>query len=140
MAWIKVPAENHAPFRAALPPRATTKNMFGGVAAFVNDRMFGGLFARSIIVKLGDAHHEEALALDGASPFDPMGNGRIMGNTVLMPESVMDDPSELRTWLKRGFDYVATLPPKKTKAPAKKPKAAPKAKTRAKPRATAKKR
>ena len=120
MAWIKVPAENHPLFRSALPKGATTKNMFGGVAAFVNDNMFGGLFARSIIVQLSDADRLEALALDGAAPFDPMGSGRL-SRKVQMPESVMDEPDEMKRWLQRAYDYVATLPKKKKSAPKKKP-------------------
>ena len=120
MAWIKIPKENHPLFRAAVPKGAATKNMFGGVAGFVNDNMFGGLFARSICVKLSADDQKEALALDGATPFDPMGNGRIMKDTVLMPESVMDDTNDMKDWLKRAYDYVKTLPPKKKKPAAKK--------------------
>lgn len=125
MAWVKIPQENHPIFRASVPKGATTKNMFGGVAGFVNDNMFGGLFARSICVKLSADDQKEALALDGAEPFDPMGNGRIMRDTVLLPESVMDDTREMKGWLQRAYDYVATLPKKKktAKSPAKKPAA-----------------
>jgi TfoX/Sxy family transcriptional regulator of competence genes len=83
--------------------------------------MFGGLFAHSIMVKLSPEHQKEALALDGAAPFDPMGNGRVMGNTVMLPDSVMDDPAEMKMWLQRGYDYVSTLPAKKKKPAAKKP-------------------
>ena len=119
MAWIKVPAEHHPIFRAALPKGATTKNMFGGVAAFVNDNMFGGLFARSIVVRLSAADEQEARALDGATPFDPMGDGRVMSQKILMPESLMDEPAELRAWLKRAYDHVATLPRKVKKAKSK---------------------
>jgi hypothetical protein len=38
MAWIKIPADNHPVFLAALPKdrRITTLKMFGGVAAKVN--------------------------------------------------------------------------------------------------------
>lgn len=131
MAWIKIPKENHPILVAALPkdPRVRTLNMFGGTAALVNGNMFGGTFARSAIVKLGDADQKEALALDGAEPFDPMGNGRVMTSTVLLPETVMDDPAELKRWLARAFEYAATLPPKKKKAAAKEKKAVAKKKT-----------
>jgi TfoX/Sxy family transcriptional regulator of competence genes len=123
MAWIKVPAENRPIFHAALPgdPRVTTLNMFGGVAALVNGNIFAGLFARSIIAKLSDADQKEAMAIDGSAPFDPMGTGRVMGNTVLMGESVMDEPAELRGWLQRAFDHGKTLPPKAKKSASKKP-------------------
>jgi TfoX/Sxy family transcriptional regulator of competence genes len=121
MAWIKTPAEHHPIFRGCLPRGVTTKTMFGSVCAFVNDNMFGGLFARSIMVKLSDADRREALALDGAEPFDPMGNGRVMTNAVLLPESVMDDRDEMRAWLARAYEHVKTLPPKRAK-PARKNK------------------
>lgn len=129
MAWVKIPQEHHPLFHAALPKdrRVSTLNMFGGVAAKVNGQMFGGLFARSAIVKLSPADQEAALALDGAQYFDPMGNGRIMRDTVHLPDSIMDEPDELRGWLQRAFDYTVTLPAKKPpakKAPAK-AKAAP---------------
>lgn len=90
-------------------------NMFGGVAAMVNGNIFAGLFARSIIAKLSEADQQEALALDGSAPFDPMSNGRTMGNTILMSESVMDEPAELRSWLQKAFEHARTLPPKAKK-------------------------
>ena len=138
MAWVKVPVENHPLFLAALPKdkRITTMQMFGGVAAMVNGNLFGGLFGRSIIVKLSDADRPEALALDGTAPFDPMGNGRASKDTLQMAESVMDDPAELRDWLRRAYAHAATLPPKAPKTPKKPAVAKPAAK---KPPAPAKK-
>jgi TfoX/Sxy family transcriptional regulator of competence genes len=118
MAWVKIPKENHPVLLAALPkdPRVRTLLLFGATAATVNGNLFGGLFARSAIVKLGEDDYREAMALDGAAPFDPMGRGVVMSNTVLLPESVMDEPAELKSWLARAFAYTATLPPKKKKA------------------------
>jgi TfoX/Sxy family transcriptional regulator of competence genes len=123
MAWTKIPSENHDLFRAALPkdPRIETLQMFGGLAAKVNGNMFGGTFARSVMLLLSEADRATALALDGAAPFDPMGNGAMRSDKVQMPEALMDEADELRDWVKRSFDYAATLP-KKTKGakPAKK--------------------
>lgn len=146
MAWVKVPAENHPIFYAALPRDlgVTTLKMFGGVAAMVNGNLFGGLFGRSAIVKLSPEDQPEALALDGAEPFDPMGTGRVMTNTVFLPDAIMDEPNELRDWLARAFRYAATLPPKakKEKAakakPGVKPAKAAKAKPAVKPAKAAK--
>jgi TfoX/Sxy family transcriptional regulator of competence genes len=125
MAWIKIPKEHHPILLAALPkdPRVRTVQMFGATAATVNGRLFGGLFARSAMVRLDPDGQREALALDGAEPFDPMGNKRVMADTVLLPETIMDEPDELRQWLARALAYTATLPPKQkkqraTKAPA----------------------
>jgi TfoX/Sxy family transcriptional regulator of competence genes len=124
MAWVKIPPENHPLFRACLPrdPRVSTVNMFGGVAAKVNGQMFAGLFARGAVVKLSEADQKAALAIDGATMFDPMGNGRVMRDTVFLPESVMDERDELRGWLRKALDFTASLPAKKRKpAPKRKP-------------------
>ena len=122
MAWVKIPQENHPLFRDCLPrdPRVSTVNMFGGVAAKVNGQMFAGLFARGAVVKLSETDQKAALAIDGATMFDPMGNGRVMRDTVFLPESVMVEPDDLRAWIQKALDFTAGLPAKK-KRPAPKP-------------------
>lgn len=122
MAWTKIPPENHPLFRAALPRdrRIETLQMFGGVAAKVNGNLFGGTFGRSVMLLLSPEDRAEALTLDGAAPFDPMGNGTKRSDKVQMPETIMDEPAELRAWVKRSFEYAATLPKKPAK-PKKKP-------------------
>jgi len=85
-----------------------------------------------LIVRLSPADQATALALDGAGPFDPMGNGRTMRDTVMLPETVMDEPQELAGWLRRGLEFTQTLPPKAKKATpaAKAKKATPAAKAK----------
>jgi hypothetical protein len=114
MAWVKVPPENHPIFRAALPDdaRVETRNMFGGVAAKVNGHVFAGLFGRSTMVWLPEGLRAAALALEGAAPFDPMGDGRARSDKVMLPPKMMKDLPELRRWLARAFNAAAGLPPK----------------------------
>ena len=123
MAWVKIPPEHHPIFRAALPkdPRIETMNMFGGIAAKVNGNMFAGLFGRSAMIWLPEDERAEVLALEGAAPFDPMGDGR-KSDKVMLPEAFMEETDELRKWLKRAFTAASKLPPKaaKKKAAAKK--------------------
>ena len=145
MAWVKILKEHHPLFHAALPidPRISTLNMFGGVAAKVNGYMFGGLFGRSAIVRLSPGDQQAALALEGAEMFDPMRNGRPSKDSVQLPESVMDEPDELRSWLRKAFDHAASLPPKTAKPmakakPAAKSKPAVKSTSKAKPTAKSK--
>ena len=128
MAWVKVPLEHHPLFLAALPtdPRVETQKMFGGVAAKVNGHLFAGLFGRSTMIWLPEADRAAALALPGAAPFDPMGDGRARSDKVMLPERMMHEPRELRSWIARAFEAAAALPAK-TKATAK-------AKAKAKPR------
>ena len=120
MAWVKVPDEHRPLFQAALPDdrRVQTLPMFGGLAAKVNGHIFGGLFGRSVIVRLSPADEPEALALDGAGWFAPMGDGRVSKTSIMLPESVMDEPAELRQWLRRAFDHAVPLPAKAAKKPA----------------------
>jgi TfoX/Sxy family transcriptional regulator of competence genes len=121
MAWIKVPSEHHPIFHAALPKdaRVETQPMFGGVAARVNGNIFAGLFGRSVMLALDGAEREAALALEGAGPFDPMGDGRARSQKVMLPEAMMDEPAELRRWIGRAFDAAAKLPRKAAKLPRK---------------------
>jgi hypothetical protein len=113
MAWVKIPKEHHPLFLAALPnaPRSAVTPMFGGLCASVNGNMACGLFGRSVMVRLGDTDRAAALALDGASVFDPMGRGARHGeDKVMLPEAVMAERDELRSWLQRALDHTATLP------------------------------
>jgi hypothetical protein len=137
MAWVKVPPEHHPIFIDALPrdPRVERIKMFGGIAAKVNGHFFAGLFGRSAIVQLPEPERAEALALEGAGPFDPMGNGRVMSEKVMLPESMMADEEDLRTWLSRAFQAAMALPPKAAKTAAAKTG---KAKAKAKPKTNAK--
>jgi TfoX/Sxy family transcriptional regulator of competence genes len=142
MAWVKVPPEHHPLFLAALPrdPRIDTQKMFGGIAARVNGHIFAGLFGRSTMLLLPEPDRAAALALEGASMFDPMGDGRARSDKVMLPESMMDEPEELRRWVLRAFEAAATLPAKvKTATKAAKPaaKAAKPAPKAAKPAAKA---
>ena len=153
MAWVKVPLEHHPIFHAALPsdPRVETQAMFGGIAAKVNGHIFAGLFGRSTMVWLAEPDRAAALLLDGAAPFDPMGDGRARSDKVMLPERFMREPAELRRWVGRAFEGAAVLPkkglpkkglPKKAPKPARKAtkaSAAPKKGAPAKSAATKKK-
>jgi TfoX/Sxy family transcriptional regulator of competence genes len=118
MAWVKVPPENHPKFTAALPDdeRVEMMKMFGGIAAKVNGHIFAGLFGRSTMVYLAEGDRKKALALPGAAPFDPMGDGRARSDKVMLPEKLMDQPGELRRWIAKAFAATSALPPKAAKA------------------------
>src|SRR3954463_10712860 len=124
MAWVKVPPEHHPLFQAALPrdERIETMKMFGGVAAKVNGHIFAGLFGLSTMVLLPEPDRVAALALEGAAPFDPMGDGRARSDKVMLPEAFMGKPAELKRWIARAFASALRLPPKVK--PAKKAKRA----------------
>lgn len=140
MAWIKIPKEHHPIFLELLPddPRIETKAMFGGLASMVNGHMMGGLFAHSMIVRVGEADYAAAVAL-GAEPFDPMGKGAVMSQTLLLPEPEFRDRKKARAWLAKALAHALTLPPKAKAGPTKTPaKKAPAKKTPSEHGATAK--
>jgi TfoX/Sxy family transcriptional regulator of competence genes len=114
MAWVKVPPEHHPLFLAALPADSgvETKRMFGGVVAQINGHSFAALFGRSVAVTLPEPARGEALALNGASYFDPMGDGRRRSDKIMLPETMMRQPQELRAWVARAFAAAAQLPAK----------------------------
>ncbi len=140
MPWVKVPAEHPPIFRAALPkdPRIETMQMFGGLAAKVNGNIFAGLFGRSAIIWLPESERAEVLALEGASYFDPMGDGRARSDKIMLPEAMMEEPDELKHWIARAFKATQKLPPKVKKPGASTKKATAK-KTVSPKRATSKK-
>ena len=114
MPWVKVPPEHHPIFHEALPRDSCVETMkrFGGVAAKVNGHIFAGLFGRSTMVLLNETDRAEALKLEGASLFDPMGDGRARSDKVMLPEALMADAKELLRWTTRAFEFAAALPPK----------------------------
>jgi TfoX/Sxy family transcriptional regulator of competence genes len=95
--------------------RAERRQMFGYPAGFVNGNMFGGLFAQDVMLRLSEADRRVITEEHGARPFEPMGMGRPMKEYVGVPEAIVAEPQQLREWVKRAFDYAASLPPKEAK-------------------------
>lgn len=95
-------------FRALVPddPRVEIKPMFGKLAAFVNGNIFFGLFGSSLGVKLS-AYDLAELHAAGGGPFGP--DERPMSGYATVPEG------EPAPWIAKALEYVAGLPPKKSK-------------------------
>jgi hypothetical protein len=49
-----------------------------------------------------------------------MGDGRMRSDKVMLPESMMRQPAQLRAWIARAFDAASRLPKKLPKKAAKK--------------------
>jgi TfoX/Sxy family transcriptional regulator of competence genes len=100
-------------FRDALPPddRVAVKPMFGQLAAFVNDNMFGSIFGEDLVVRPDADGRAALLAEPGAAVFEPMA-GRPMKEHVVLPRAWHADPARLRAWYQRALDAAVALPPK----------------------------
>lgn len=99
---------------------ATEQKMFGGLAFMVNTHMACGLIRDDLMVRVGAANHEAALA-KGASVM--AFTDRPMRGMVLVPAPVVADDGVLERWVDEAVAFARSEPPKKPK-PAKKPKAA----------------
>lgn len=60
-------------------------HMMGNPTLYVGGKAFAGLFGDAMIFKLAGEPHARALALPGASLFDPSGRGRPMKAWVQVP-------------------------------------------------------
>lgn len=90
------------------------RKMFGYPCAFVNGQMLTGVFGDHIMLRLSETDRARFLELPGAKAFEPM-PGRPMREYVELPTHVMNSPVQFKRWLKRGYEYVGTLPPKAKK-------------------------
>jgi TfoX/Sxy family transcriptional regulator of competence genes len=119
----------------ALVPGVSEKRMFGGIAFLKDGKMFVGLATADLMVRVGPAHHEEALSQPDTRPMDF--TGRPMVGYVYVAAEGLDEDGVLRGWVQRALDFVDTLPKKAEKARAK--PASSKAPARGKPVAGARK-
>ena len=89
--------------------------MFGAPVYFVNNNMFAGVHQDSLFIRL-PAEEREGLAseYDEAAPFEPMA-GRIMKEYMVLPETILNDPIELKKWLEISYRHTALLPRKEPK-------------------------
>ena len=117
---MKIPkptAGDRERFTALVPeaPQVEVKPMFGNLGAFVNGNMFMGLFGSDVGIKLPDDDQRRLLAEPGTGLFGPQ--ERPMAGYVTIPASWPADTAN--DWIGRSLAYVAGLPPKKPKTPAK---------------------
>ncbi|MGH3734190.1 MAG: TfoX/Sxy family protein [Micromonosporaceae bacterium] len=88
----------------------TEKKMFGGLAFLRDGNMAVAITKDSLMVRLGEADAEAALAEPGARVME-MGVRRMKGWVLVDPEGIGTDDDLLR-WVGRGLDYAGSLPPK----------------------------
>jgi TfoX/Sxy family transcriptional regulator of competence genes len=116
--WKKAPERWVEAFDAGLPeyPGAERRKMFGYPCVFLNGNMVAGLHEIGLVIRL-PLRERGALEAIGGKPFEPM-PGRVMREYVVAPESLAADHRELARWLRRAFEFVATLPSKQPKVKA----------------------
>jgi TfoX/Sxy family transcriptional regulator of competence genes len=91
-------------------PGISEKKMFGGIAFMLNGNMACGIVKDQLMVRVGPAKHEEALARPHARPMDF--TGRAMKGMVYVAPAGFDTEAGLRSWVELGLSHSGSLPPK----------------------------
>jgi TfoX/Sxy family transcriptional regulator of competence genes len=84
------------------------KPMFGNLGAFVNGKMFMGLFGSDVGVKLDDLGRVQLLEEPGTGPFGPV--ERPMAGYVTIPRSWRERPEAARPWVEKALARSEVLP------------------------------
>ena len=84
-------------------PGVNMRPMFGCDAFFVRGHIFSLVWDGRIGVRLPETKaFDEAMALDGAEPWNPSGARKGFANWVLLPEELHDDDEAIGSWLLRA--------------------------------------
>ena len=86
------------------------RKMFGGLVIMVNGHMCCGVMGDELMVRVGPAQHDAALALPHARMM-ALGGRPMRGMIIVDAEGAAGD-EELAAWVGRGLAFVASLPPK----------------------------
>src|SRR2546430_15149580 len=100
---MKIPKpsdEDKSRFQALVPddPRVEVKPMFGNLGAFVNGKMFLGLFGADIGLKLADVDQQQLVKV-GGGPFGP--EERPMAGYVTLPTGIK--PARASQWVGKSL-------------------------------------
>lgn len=90
------------------------KRMIGGLSFMLNGNMCCGVNSAGLMVRVGRADLEQALAQPHVHPMEFAGR-RLSGFVCVDPEGYPTDTA-LTAWVQQGIDFVASLPAKKTAA------------------------
>lgn len=99
----------------------TEKAMFGGIAFLVDGHMALGVASDDLMVRVGPAGHDAALALPHARPMDFTGRP-MRGYLFVAPAGARTEPA-VAAWAARALAFTRSLPPKPPKAPKARPAA-----------------
>lgn len=86
------------------------RKMFGGLCFLARGNMCFGIVGSELMVRVGPAAYDAALALPHAREMDFTGHS-MRGMVYVSVDGVAED-DELGQWLTRGLDFATSLPPK----------------------------
>ena len=88
--------------------------MFSFPAYFITGNMFLAAHQESLVLRLGQAERDAALASgEGFAEFEPM-PGRVMKEYLAIPRAIYKEKARLEPLLAKSAAYVRGLPAKKS--------------------------
>ena len=91
-------------------PGVTEKKMFGGIAFLVNGNMCAGVVNTELMMRVGPDRYDDALQQPHARKMDF--TGKPMKGFVYVGEKGFAKDPDLKAWLDRACQFVASLPSK----------------------------
>jgi TfoX/Sxy family transcriptional regulator of competence genes len=91
-------------------PEIHERKMFGGVAFMLRGNLAVGVSKDELMVRVGEAAHDQAVSEEGVRVFDLSGK-RMKGWVLVGPEATAED-TELAKWIDTGLGFAGSLPPK----------------------------
>jgi TfoX/Sxy family transcriptional regulator of competence genes len=96
-------------------PGIGEKKMFGGICFLHQGSMFCGVASADLMVRVGPAAYEAALAAPHARVMDF--TGRPMNGYVFVAPAGTRTAAQVAAWVERALAFVTTLPPKPASRP-----------------------
>lgn len=96
-------------------PRLREQKMFGGIAFLIDGNMCVGIVDNDLMVRVGPAAYDDALAHPHAREMDF--TGRPMRGIVYVDVNGTATDVNLDAWIDRGLEFVGSLPPKQRRRP-----------------------
>jgi TfoX/Sxy family transcriptional regulator of competence genes len=90
------------------------KRMVGGMSFVVGGQLCVGVSGDALLVRVGPAAYEAALAEPDVRPLT-FGGKHPKGYVLVDPPAVRSD-RELRAWVERGLAFVASQPPPRARS------------------------
>ncbi|MBI5946222.1 MAG: TfoX/Sxy family protein [Chloroflexi bacterium] len=86
------------------------KKMFGGLGYLINGNMICGWYKGDMVARIDPAKHDAFLKKNHVKPFAL--RGKPMKGWLLIEPDGFKTAKQLSAWVKIGFEFASTLPPK----------------------------
>ena len=97
-----------------IQPGITARSMFGGVGIYAGELFFALIDDDLVYFKVDETNRAQFVAR-GLGPFMPGGEGGEVMQYYQVPEDVLEDPEELRSWVEGSIEAARRKRAKKKK-------------------------